>query len=579
MRKTRQILEHGEAEKRRKVAAKDRKKHERLRETNEHMEARLAATAMRTANVRASMTQDQLNSLNAANAARMAAARASMTPEQVDACNAANAARMAAARASMTPEQLDACNASNAARMAAARASMTPEQLDACNASNAARMAAARASMTPEQLDACNASNAAQMAAARASMTPEELHARNASNAARMAAARASMTPEQREASNAADAARMAAAGANMTREQLDARNASNAARMAAARASMTPELRDASNAADAVRMADRRAQGAATDAATMEAVRKGTYYCDIDAHLNYCTETHLPPEQIPTYAESITMRITDKWAAAKEVEAALRAEMFATKVCACCGKRTPARHMCEQGATAEDPRLRLLVSEATIWTPNPLRTRVKRSASSEFSVGPGCAPPLDCCIHESYDGEERVFFCTSCDKDLRSNKLPELCYKTVDLGAWPTGKLREEDEEEAPLPPLTDLERMVVSPVKYGRYLTVASQTKSGHAVPAGHLKGHVTAFMKAPPDDLSKAIHEHYPMSQKELGNRVNLVYVTGETADEAKERAKTVKGMQIDPRKIELWCDNTAKMCRNLHASGSIQVTVSF
>ena len=303
------------------------------------------------------------------------------------------------------------------------------------------------------------------------------------------------------------------------------------------------------------------------------ELTRRGTIYSDIDAHLNYCTSTSevpTPPEE--TKEENRRRSIRETYKAAKEIEHDLRSEMFNTVVCACSGWRLPEGEMVQEPQEPGGQILEQLRSRQSEWMPRPTRIKLVRHASSSTQAG---SP--DYSIHHSYEGKDSVRICKVCYKALAKNELPELCIKTVDVGEPPKGKLKPGDSATQVLPPLKFAERLLVSPVKHNYFLTTIYDKKTKKVRHDG-LKGHVTSFITAPPEDVASALTEHYPASIAELGNIIKVVLITGGTKEEAIERAKkSMVGMEVDPRKVLLWCEHIAEQYgrRNWHY---LQVTSS-
>ena len=293
---------------------------------------------------------------------------------------------------------------------------------------------------------------------------------------------------------------------------------------------------------------------------------RRGTIDCDIDAHLNYCTSTSevpTPPEETKEKKRRRSIRETYK--AAKEIEHALRSEMFNTVVCACCGWRLPEGEMVQEPQEPGGQILEQLTSRQSEWMPRPTRINLVRHASSSTQAG-----TRDYSIHHSYEGKDSVRVCNVCYKALAKNELPELCIKTVDVGEPPKGKLKPGDGATQVLPPLKFAERLLVSPVKHNYFLTTIYDKKTKKVRHDG-LKGHATSFITAPPEDVASALTEHYPTSIAELGNIIKVVLITGGTKEEAIERAKkSIAGMEVDPRKVMLWCEHIAEQYgrRNWH-----------
>ena len=297
------------------------------------------------------------------------------------------------------------------------------------------------------------------------------------------------------------------------------------------------------------------------------EQTRRGTIYSDIDAHLNYCTSTSevpTPPEETKEGKRRRSIRETYK--AAKEIEHALRSEMFNTVVCACCGWRLPEGEMVQEPQEPGGQILEQLRSRQSEWMPRPTRIKlIIRHASSSTQAG-----SQDYSIHHSYEGKDSVRICKVCYKALAKNELPELCIKTVDVGEPPKGKLKPGDSATQVLPPLKFAERLLVSPVKHNNFLTTIYDKKTKKVRHDG-LKGHVTSFITAPPEDVASALTENYPASIAELGNIIKVVLITGGTKEEAIERAKkSMVGMEVDPRKVLMWCEHIAEQYgrRNWH-----------
>lgn len=249
-------------------------------------------------------------------------------------------------------------------------------------------------------------------------------------------------------------------------------------------------------------------------------------------------------------------MDMTQQYISAQAIETDLRQQMFDTVVCACCGHRVPGSAIHPDTAHTGDPRLELLASTASAWVPNPTRVNVIMHAST--SAGPTTS---EYSIHASYEQATHVSFCDNCNLCLSQGELPVLCIKTVDVGAHPTGRVGHDDEPVTILPALTWLERIVISFVKTSQYMTTIYD-RNGKTPRAKLLKGHVTAFLKAPPDVVANAMREHYPLSISKLGENINVVLVTGDTRGEALRRAKNLKGLQVDSRKCLAWAEHLAK-----------------
>ena len=152
---------------------------------------------------------------------------------------------------------------------------------------------------------------------------------------------------------------------------------------------------------------------------------------------------------------------------------------------------------------------------------------------------------------------------CTPCHRDLTRSpdpKLPRLCLKTVDVGSWPKGRLLGEQGDVVDLPPLSVLERLVVSPVQHSRYLTTAYDQRT-HQTRSVSLSGHITAFSKPTPKQLDEALQQHFPASVAETGHLVQLVLVTADSKEAALEKARHIEELKVNGRLVHLWSQHIA------------------
>ena len=419
---------------------------------------------------------------------------------------------------------------------------------------------------TSEELDRIAKQDAERMQQQRDNRTIEERKRISAQQAHAEQQRRDNRTDEQRK--------RISAQQAHAEQQRRDNRTDEEQERVARQDAERQQQQRDNRTAEERRRVLEqqrvRRQAAIAAERETPqwknEQTRRGTIYSDIDAHLNYCTSTSevpTPPEE--TKEEKRRRSIRETYKAAKEIEHALRSEMFNTVVCACCGWRLPEGEMVQQPQEPGSQILEQLTSRQSEWMPRPTRIKLVRHASSSTQAG-----SQDYSIHHSYEGKDSVRICNVCYKALAKNELPELCIKTVDVGEPPKGKLKPGDSATQVLPPLKFAERLLVSPVKHNYFLTTIYDKKTKKVRHDG-LKGHVTSFMTAPPEDVASALTEHYPASIAELGNIIKVVLITGGTKEEAIERAKkSMVGMEVDPRKVLLWCEHIVEQYgrRNWH-----------
>lgn len=205
------------------------------------------------------------------------------------------------------------------------------------------------------------------------------------------------------------------------------------------------------------------------------------------------------------------------------------------------------------------DRCLDMLKSQVSTWMPRPTRVRLQPIGEQRHEE----EKSYEFAIHHSYEGKPNVRMCGSCFSSLdEGGKIPDISIKTVDVGQPPTGLLQPNDTQERPLPALTFAERLLVSPLKHNYFLTTVYDKQGKKTIP-GHLKGTITSFMSAPPDDVAAAMLENYPMSLQELGNTIYIIFVTASSLEEALEKAKTqMTDMKVDARKVLLWCEHVAR-----------------
>ena len=417
---------------------------------------------------------------------------------------------------------------------------------------------------TREELERIAKQDAERMQQLRDNRTSQERERVAQQDAERMHQLRDNRTSQERERVAQQDAERMHQLRDNRTSQERERVAQQDAERMNQLRANRLPEERRRVLEQQRVRRQAAIAAERETEKWKNEQTRRGTIYSDIDAHLNYCTSTSevpTPPEETKEEKRRRSIRATYK--AAKEIEHALRSEMFDTVVCACCGWRLPEGEMVQEPQAPGGQILEQLTSRQSEWMPRPTRIKLVRHASSSTQAG-----SHDYSIHHSYEGKDSVRICKVCYKALAKNELPELCIKTVDVGEPPKGKLKPGDGATQVLPPLKFAERLLVSPVKHNYFLTTIYDKKTKKVRHDG-LKGHVTSFITAPPEDVASALTENYPASIAELGNIIKVVLITGGTKEEAIERAKkSMVGMEVDPRKVLLWCEHIAEQYGRRH-----------
>ena len=380
----------------------------------------------------------------------------------------------------------------------------------------------------PEKKADVQAKDTAHHAARFAAMTPaeqQEFTARKVENEAQRVAG----LPEDRRVTR------------QMTRARAEARRVER----------MVPEQLEAYHTQHEQGATRRRADYAQSPRVVSEATRQGKPTCDINAHLEYCTQGGSTPgrygaQDVLDEMEESSTDFEDRWKQAKLYEAKLRERMYDTRPCACCGIRVPEASMQRDVREGPESPLNLLISVESDKQPNPTRVRLANGTQ-------------DYVLHSSYAGEPTVSLCDPCHRQLTRSpepRLPRLCLKTVDVGSWPKGRLLADDGDMVELPPLSVVERLVVSPVRHSRYLTTAYDQSSHQSRSVG-LSGHITAFSKPTPQQLDEALLQHFPASLAELGNLVQLVLVTADSKEAALEKARNIEELKVNGRLVHLWC----------------------
>lgn len=239
------------------------------------------------------------------------------------------------------------------------------------------------------------------------------------------------------------------------------------------------------------------------------------------------------------------------RWKQAQEYRTAMCDRMYHTLPCGCCGNRVPKSTM----RTGVDEATPLHETETACLLDPLLSCDTENSTRVRLLDG-----TKDFCLHESYDMDLSVSLCKDCDKALSKGTLPRLCLKLLDIGIRPSVALMGEGCAPAmPLPDLTVVERMIVSPVKHTRYMTTAyNQTGQTQNVA---LAGHITAFPKPTPEKVDAALRKEFPASIAELGEMVSLVLVTAGSREEALQKARTIPELTVDGRKVHLWAKQMA------------------
>jgi hypothetical protein len=280
-----------------------------------------------------------------------------------------------------------------------------------------------------------------------------------------------------------------------------------------------------------------------------------------VNAHLNYVTATGIdvwnddPEHVIDVIPDFTKPDIEDQWNQARQLEDAMVAEIFDSSVCACCGHRFPHSDMQIGLTDTTYPNiLEILISCETEKIKRPSRIRLSTSLN-------------DYVIHDSYIGKSVFDICNLCHKSLSKAepKLPEMCLKTYDIGPWPS-ILFENDVSLTLFKRPTFAERIVMSPLMHTKYLTTGYHVSGEKYTPEGQLSGHITAFPKPLPATIKEALEEHFPLSISQLESIIQIVLITATSDEEAREKAKSIEGMQISAFWLDLWCKHLVEVWRD-------------
>ena len=483
--------------------------------------------------------------VRARDAAQHAARVAAMSPAEQQAFHAREAEREAQRVAAMPLAEQQAFHALKVEKEAQRVAELSEDQRVTRRMAKQQADARRRANLPDEDRDAVRAQNAAQHAARVAAMSPAEQQAFHAREAEREAQRVAAMPLAEQQAFHALKVERETQRVAELPEDRRVTRQ------MTRQQAAQQESRRATHQHSDA----RRREAAAQAPEAVNEAIRQGKPTCDINQHLEYCTQGGSTPgrhgaQDILDEMAEYSTTFEERWEQAKQYETKMRERMFDTRPCACCGIRVPETTMQMDIREGPESPLNLLLSEETDEQPNPTRVKLENGTR-------------DYVLHGSYAGKPTVSLCTPCHRDLTRSpnpKLPRLCLKTVDVGSWPKGRLLGEQGDVVDLPPLSVLERLVVSPVQHSRYLTTAYDQRT-HQTRSVSLSGHITAFSKPTPKQLDEALQQHFPASVAETGHLVQLVLVTADSKEAALEKARHIEELKVNGRLVHLWSQHIA------------------
>jgi hypothetical protein len=75
-----------------------------------------------------------------------------------------------------------------------------------------------------------------------------------------------------------------------------------------------------------------------------------------------------------------------------------------------------------------------------------------------------------------------------------------------------------------------------------------------------------------------LIKALEEHFPLSISQLESIIQIVLITAASDDEAREKAKSIEGMQISAFWLDLWGKHLVEVWRDSNIE-DLTVSMSF
>ena len=83
---------------------------------------------------------------------------------------------------------------------------------------------------------------------------------------------------------------------------------------------------------------------------------------------------------------------------------------------------------------------------------------------------------------------------------------------------------------------------------------------------------------FLKPLPGTIKEALEDHFPLSISHLESRIQIVLITATSDDEAREKAKSIEGMQISAFWLDLWCKHLVEVWRDSNIE-DLTVSMSF
>jgi len=133
------------------------------------------------------------------------------------------------------------------------------------------------------------------------------------------------------------------------------------------------------------------------------------------------------------------------------------------------------------------------------------------------------------------------------------------------DVGPWPS-LLFETDILLTLFMRPTFTERMFTSPLMHTEYLSTGYHISGENYTPQDNFFGHITAFLKPSPTTIKDALKKHSPLSISQLENIIQLGLFNATNDDEAREKAKSIEGLQISAFWLDLWCKHYVDVWRD-------------
>jgi hypothetical protein len=94
-------------------------------------------------------------------------------------------------------------------------------------------------------------------------------------------------------------------------------------------------------------------------------------------------------------------------------------------------------------------------------------------------------------------------------------------------------------------------------------KYLTTGYHVSGEKYTPQGQLSRHITTFTKPLHGTIKEVLEEHFPLSISQLASIIQIVLIIGASDDEAREKAKSIQGMQISAFWVDLWCKHLVEV----------------